>query len=82
MIDSKINSFEYLNCWKACRETKKYVAEIIKKFPDYEKYALTVGMRRASRSTTENIAEGFGRFHYQENIQFCRISRGSVLYLN
>jgi four helix bundle protein len=25
-----------------------------------------------------NIAEGFGRFHYQENIQFCRIARGSL----
>ncbi len=22
--------------------------------------------------------EGFGRYHYQENIQFCRISRGSL----
>ncbi len=27
---------------------------------------------------TNNIAEGYGRFHYQENIQFCRISRGSA----
>ena len=35
-------------------------------------------MRRAARSTTHNIAEGFGRFHYQENIQFCRHSRGSL----
>lgn len=35
-------------------------------------------MRRASRSVTHNIAEGYGRFHYQENIQFCRISRGSL----
>jgi four helix bundle protein len=35
-------------------------------------------MIRASRSTTHNIAEGFGRFHYQENAQFCRISRGSL----
>ena len=25
-----------------------------------------------------NIAEGFGRFHFQENIQFCRQSRGSI----
>lgn len=25
-----------------------------------------------------NIAEGFGRYHYQENIQFCRIARGSL----
>ncbi len=38
-------------------------------------------MRRASRSTTENIAEGYGRFHFQENIQFCRISRGSLFEL-
>lgn len=35
-------------------------------------------MLRAARSTTRNIAEGFGRFHFKENIQFCRISRGSL----
>ena len=25
--------------------------------------------------------EGFGRFHFQENIQFCRQSRGSICEL-
>ncbi len=35
-------------------------------------------MRRAALSVTNNIAEGHGRWHYQENVQFCRISRGSV----
>ena len=25
-----------------------------------------------------NIAEGHGRWHFQENMQFCRVSRGSV----
>ena len=35
-------------------------------------------MRKAIVSVTNNIAEGHGRWHYQENIQFCRISRGSV----
>ena len=35
-------------------------------------------MKRAARSTTHNLAEGFGRFHFQENIQFCRHSRGSL----
>jgi four helix bundle protein len=25
--------------------------------------------------------EGFGRYHYQENIQFCRQSRGSICEL-
>lgn len=36
-------------------------------------------MIRCSRSVTNNIAEGYGRYHYQENIQFCRHSRG-LLY--
>ncbi|GAG51541.1 unnamed protein product [marine sediment metagenome] len=38
-------------------------------------------MIRASRSSTANIAEGYGRFHFQENIQFCRQSRGSLFEL-
>lgn len=38
-------------------------------------------MIRASRSSTACIAEGYGRFHYQENIQFCRHSRGSLYEL-
>lgn len=38
-------------------------------------------MIRCSRSVTNNIAEGFGRFHYQENAQFCRQSRGSLFEL-
>jgi len=36
---------------------------------------------RASRSVTANIAEGYGRYHYQENIQFCRQARGSLYEL-
>jgi four helix bundle protein len=35
-------------------------------------------MRRASLSLTNCIAEGHGRFHYQENIQYLRQSRGSL----
>ena len=35
-------------------------------------------MRRASLSLTNNIAEGHGRFHYQENIQNLRQTRGSL----
>lgn len=38
-------------------------------------------MIRSSRSVPRNIAEGYGRYHYQENMQFCRQSRGSLAEL-
>lgn len=38
-------------------------------------------MIRSSRSSTANIAEGYGRFHFHENIQFCRQARGSLYEL-
>lgn len=41
-------------------------------------FDLRDNISRAARSTTRKIAEGFGRFYYQENIQFCRIARGSL----
>jgi four helix bundle protein len=43
-----------------------------------EEYLLKAQTPDSSRSITANIAEGFGRFHHQENIQFCRQSRGSL----
>lgn len=54
---------------------------IKKKLPSSEKYDLIDNMKRAARSATRNIAEGYGRFHYKENIQFCRQSRGSLFEL-
>ncbi|HHE04753.1 MAG TPA: four helix bundle protein, partial [candidate division WOR-3 bacterium] len=76
-----LKSFEDLECWKACREVRKFIMDLIKKYPKEEKFAIVDDMKRAARSSTHNIAEGFGRFHYQENIQFCRQSRGSLYEL-
>ena len=78
MKKKSYKSFEELDCWKAFREVRKFVYELVKKYPKEELYGLVQDMRRAARSTTHNIAEGFGRYHYQENIQFCRHSRGSL----
>ena len=60
--------------------TKKVfgMSDDIKTFPKDEKFGLRSQIIRASRSVTHNIAEGYGRFHYKENAQFCRISRGSL----
>ena len=74
-------SFEELECWKACRKVREFISKLVKSYAKDEKYRIVDDMIRASRSTTHNIAEGFGRFHYQENIQFCRVSRGSLYEL-
>ena len=75
---SDIRSFEDLDCWKKGRELRIEVSKLLKTFPDFEKYELISQMRRASRSITHNISEGYGRFHFKENAQFCRIARGSL----
>jgi four helix bundle protein len=77
----QIKSFEDLECWKAGVEVRKYISGLLKKFPESEKFDLIHNMKRASHSVTRNIAEGYGRFHFKENMQFCRHSRGSLYEL-
>jgi four helix bundle protein len=36
-------------------------------------------MARSSDSIGANIVEGFGRYHYKENKNFCYFSRGSII---
>lgn len=74
-------SFEELECWKACTEVRRFITQSVKTYPKEERFGLVDDMKRAARSTTHNIAEGFGRYHFQENIQFCRMSRGSLCEL-
>ncbi len=81
MRKESFKSFEDLECWKACTDVRRFMTELVKKYPKAEKYSLVDDMKRAARSTTHNLAEGFGRFHFQENVQFCRISRGSLYEL-
>lgn len=77
----EIKSFEDLECWKKARGVRIDIHQMTKNFPSEEKFRLSDQMIRASRSVTANISEGFGRFHFQENIQFCRMARGSLFEL-
>ncbi|MCC5906497.1 MAG: four helix bundle protein [Balneolaceae bacterium] len=80
-METKILSFEDLNVWQLAREIRNVVFERVKNFPKEEHYRLSDQMIRSSRSITDQIAEGYGRFHYQENIQYCRQARGSAYEL-
>lgn len=76
-----MKTFEELDCWKRANTLRVNLSALVKSFPAEEKFRLTDQIIRASRSVTANIAEGYGRFHYQEYTQFCRQSRGSLYEL-
>ena len=73
-----IKHFTDIEAWKQARELRIALYKLVEKLPAEEKYKLTSQILRVAVSCTANIAEGYGRFHYQENIHFCRISRGSM----
>ena len=79
--NNKYNDFRDLEVWQKCKELRQNIWGLCKQFPKEEKYRLSDQMIRASRSSTACIAEGYGRFHFQENIQFCRQARGSLYEL-
>jgi len=74
-------TFEDLEVWQEGRKLRQKISACVKASPAWERNKLVDQMIRASRSITANIAEGYGRFHYQENIQFCRQARGSLYEL-
>jgi len=74
--------FTSLEAWKKARLVKLFFyKEVIPHLPVEEKFNLNIQIRKAAVSGTANISEGYGRFHYQEGIQFYRISRGSIYEL-
>ena len=77
----KYGDFRDLEVWQVCKIIRVEIWNLCKTFPKDEKYRLCDQMIRSSRSATDCIAEGYGRYHYQENIQFCRQSRGSLFEL-
>jgi four helix bundle protein len=77
----EIKSFEDLEIYRLARDFRKKVYILASTLPDDEKFNLVLQMKRAALSITNNIAEGYGRYHYQEKIQFCRQSRASVFEL-
>ncbi|MBM3415990.1 MAG: four helix bundle protein [Bacteroidetes bacterium] len=74
-----MQTLDTLEVYLLAKEYRRDVVRTANTFPKEEKFLLTAQIKDSARSITANIAEGYGRYHYQEAIQFCRIARGSLL---
>lgn len=73
--------FRRLRIWQTGRTLRNELYHFCQSLPKSEQLRLSDQVIRASRSVTANIAEGYGRYHYKETIQFLRHARGSLYEL-
>ena len=72
-----IKSHRDLEVWKKSVDFVTEIYEVTNKFPREEIYSITNQIRRSAISIPSNIAEGAGRNHNKEFVQFLYISLGS-----
>lgn len=75
----KTYSFKDLNAYIKAKELLGNVYEIIKRFPQEERYALAEQLRRAVISVPSNIAEGMSRISDKEKSHFPEIAYASLM---
>ncbi|MBU1262935.1 four helix bundle protein [bacterium] len=70
--------FENLEVYQMAIDFVNMIYEITKRYPKSELFTTVSQFRRASLSIPLNIAEGAGRLHKKERIQFYQIAKTSV----
>ena len=74
-----VGGLEKLDVWCKARDFAVRInKEVLPMLPAEEKWVLNQQIRRSSQSIPANIAEGHGRFYFQDNVRFCYIARGSL----
>ena len=64
--------------YKVAMEIGEMVWSIVNKWEYFPKKTLGAQYVDAADSIAMNISEGYGRFHFKENKNFCYYSRGSA----
>ena len=70
---------EELNIYNQANSISDKVWEIVDSWDFFKKDTIGKQLVRSADSISANIAEGYGRFFFKENRNFCYYSRGSLL---
>jgi four helix bundle protein len=73
-----MTNYKKLEAWTLSMEIVKEIYELTKMYPNEERFGLVSQTNRAAVSVVCNIAEGMGRNHTKDIIQFLHISRGTA----
>src|SRR5690554_2285127 len=76
-----MHNFEELKIWQKAMDIVVKVYEISALLPTDERFNLIHQIKKCAVSIPSNIAEGFGRNHNKEFIQFLGIANGSTFEL-
>ena len=71
-------SFEEMPVWKKAMDLAQQIFALTEGLPKKEDYGLTSQIRRSALSVSGNLAEGFGRHHTKDKMNFYYASRGSL----
>lgn len=71
-------SFEEIPVWKKALDLAQQIFALTEGLPKKEDYGLTSQIRRSALSASGNLAEGFGRHHTKDKMNFYYASRGSL----
>ena len=67
-----------LEVYKVSMEIGDIISDMVEKWNSFAKDTLGKQIVRSADSIALNISEGYGRFHFAENKNFCYYSRGSA----
>ncbi len=74
-----VDGLKRLEVWRRSKDfAVRIYREVLPILPPEEKWGLNQQIRRSATSVPANIAEGYGRFYYQDNVRFCYNARGSL----
>jgi len=76
-----MHNFEKLKIWQKAMDIALEVYDISQLLPNDEKFNLIHQIKKCAVSIPSNIAEGSGRNHNKEFIQFLGIANGSTFEL-